>query len=356
MDNTNTGTALESPPRVPGKTLSIVFSFRNEEENIPELVRRTRAVCADQRATGTITSYELIFVNDASTDRSKEILMKLAAGHKDIRIINMSRNFGVFPCTFAGFQYASGDAVIYMDSDLQDPPEVIPRLVEKWLEEKNVDVVHTIRTKRAGESRLKLATTRMGYWLLKRISDIELPIEAGDFKLLSRRAVKHLIKFKEKMPYTKGLVCWVGFKQTSITYNRDPRFAGETKFRTLGFRVLKNFTNSGLISFSSFPLQVSSLLGLSGCIASASMIIYVMYEKLSGQSIPGWTAIMVAVLFIGSIQLLAIGVLGLYIHSIYLEVKGRPNYIIESQYGFENGFSEDETKPRTPHKKQKTSN
>ena len=342
---------ITKPAAPPGKTLSIVFSFRNEEENIQELVRRTRSVCADQQAARTITSYELIFVNDASTDRSREILMELAAGHGDIRIINMSRNFGVFPCTFAGFQYASGDAVIYMDSDLQDPPEVIPRLVEKWREETDVDVVHTVRTKRAGESRLKLVTTRIGYWLLKRISNFELPIEAGDFKLLSKRAVKHLIKFKEKMPYTKGLVCWVGFKQTSIAYNRDPRFAGKTKFRTLGLGAITNFSNSALISFSSIPLQLASLLGFFGCIISIPVITYVFIEKLAGQSIPGWAAIMVAVLLLGSLQLLAIGILGLYIHSIYLEVKGRPNYIIESMHGFENDFSEDEAKLQyTPQK------
>ena len=354
MDKTNTKFQSESPTRVSGKILSVVFSFRNEEDNIPELVRRTRAVLTEQRKAGIIASHELIFVNDASTDRSKEILMELAADHEDIRIINMSRNFGIFPCTFAGFQHTSGDAVIYMDSDLQDPPEVIPRLLEKWLEEKNVDVVHTIRTKRAGESRLKLVTTRIGYWLLKRISNFELPIEAGDFKLLSRRAVNHLIKFKEKLPYTRGLICWVGFNQTSITYNRDPRFAGKTKFRTLGLGPISYFTNSALISFSSFPLQISSLLGLFGCFVSLPVFIHVFIEKLSGHSIPGWTAIMSAVLFIGSIQLLAIGVLGLYIHSIYQEVKGRPNYIIESLYGFKNDLSEDEIKPQNISQKIKT--
>jgi glycosyltransferase involved in cell wall biosynthesis len=337
---TKTTAESESPPsRASGKVASVVFSFRNEEENIPELIRRTRAVFADLQKTGSIESHELIFVNDASTDRSEEMLMELDSGHNDIRIINMSRNFGVFPCTFAGFQHASGDVVIYMDSDLQDPPEIIPRLIEKWASEENIDVVHTVRTSRAGESWFKLATTRIGYWLLKGISNFDLPIEAGDFKLLSRRAVSHLIRFKEKMPYTRGLVCWVGFNQKSITYERDPRFSGETKFRTLGLGAITNFANSALISFSSVPLQISSLLGLFGFFTSAFMIMHVAFEKLSGQSIPGWTAIMTAVLFIGSIQLLATGVLGLYIHSIYTEVKGRPNYIIESLYGFQNEFS-----------------
>jgi glycosyltransferase involved in cell wall biosynthesis len=321
-----------------GQSVSVVFSFRNEEENIPELVRRTRAVFNDLKKAGTIESHELIFVNDASTDRSRELLVELDAGHNDIRIINMSRNFGVFPCTFAGFRYTSGDAVIYMDSDLQDPPELIPKIIQKWLDGDSIDVVHTVRSSRAGENWIKLATTKIGYWLLKCISNFDLPAEAGDFKLLSRRAVNHLIKFKEKMPYTRGLVRWVGFNQASITYDRDARFAGETKFPTLGMGAISNFANSALISFSSVPLQVSSLLGLFGCLTSAIMIMHVIFLKISGQSIPGWTAIMTAVLFIGSIQLLATGVLGLYIHSIYQEVKERPNYIIESLYGFENDF------------------
>jgi dolichol-phosphate mannosyltransferase len=355
MAKTDTGFESVVPGRVSGKTLSVVFSFRNEEENIPELVRRTRAVCADLQMASTIASYELIFVNDASTDRSKETLMELAADHKDIRIINMSRNFGVFPCTFAGFQHTSGDAVIYMDSDLQDPPEVIPRLVEEWLNGENIDVVHTIRTDRLGESWFKLFTTKLAYWLLKRIASFDLPVEAGDFKLLSRRAVNHLIKLKEKMPYTKGLVCWVGFKQTRITYTREPRFAGETKFRTFGLGAINNFTNSALISFSPIPLQISSLLGLLGCLISLPVFIYVFIEKMSGVSIPGWTAIMVAVLFSGSVQLLAIGILGLYVHSIYQEVKGRPNYIVESLYGFEGNFCEDEAKFQVTTQKNKIS-
>jgi len=331
----STGKIMDSKHTKSEKTLSLVFSFCNEEENIPELVRRIRAVMSAERNAGTIRSHEMIFVNDASTDRSEELLMELDRGQGDIKIVNMSRNFGVYPCTFAGFQYTSGDAVIYMDSDLQDPPEVISRLIQKWQEGKEVDVVHTVRNTRAGENWFKLLTTRLGYKLLKSISNLELPIEAGDFKLLSRRAVNHLIQLKEKMPYTRGLVCWVGFNQASIKYDRDARFAGETKFRTLGLGAITNFSNSALVSFSSIPLQLSSMLGILGCFVSAPMIIHVTYIKLSGQFVPGWTAIMSAILFIGSIQLLTIGILGIYVHTIYLEVKGRPNYIVGSVYGFD---------------------
>lgn len=247
----------------------------------------------------------------------------------------MSRNFGVFPCTFAGLKFSKGDLVVYMDADLQDPPEIIPELLEKWNSEQDIDVVHTVRTDREGESRFKLGITKLGYLLLNKISNIELPVEAGDFKLLTRRVVDNMLKFKEKLPYTKGLVCWVGFKQEKVYYKREARYAGDTKFPTLGFGAIKNYANSALISFSAAPLQLASLLGIFGCVVSALMIFHVFYEKLSGQSIPGWTAIMTAVLFVGSIQLLTIGILGIYVHSIFLEVKGRPTYIVESLHGFD---------------------
>ena len=262
----------------------------------------------------------------------------------------MSRNFGVFPCTFAGLRFSKGDLVVYMDADLQDPPEIIPKLLEKWKSDKDIDVVHTIRTDRAGESRFKLWITKMGYLLLNKISNIELPVEAGDFKLLSRRVVDHLLQFKEKLPYTKGLVCWVGYKQEKVFYSRERRFAGETKFPTLGLGAIANFTNSALISFSSAPLQIASLVGISGCLVSGLMIFHVLFEKFSGHSIPGWTAIMTAILFLGSVQLLTIGSLGVYIHSIFIEVKERPNYIIESIHGFDKPLSMDAMlKNKNPH-------
>jgi glycosyltransferase involved in cell wall biosynthesis len=317
------------------QTLSLVFSFRNEEENIPELVSRIREVLKSEIEKNVISDFEMIFVNDDSTDRSRELLMELAEGENDIRIINMSRNFGVYPCVFAGMKYAKGDAVIYMDSDLQDPPEIIPKMLEAWKGgEKVADVVHTQRTKRLGESKFRLLLTMAGYRLLKKISHIDLPIEVGDYKLLSRRAVKHLLQFKEKNPYTRGLVCWIGFKQSTIQYQRQARFSGETKFPTYR-SFFPNFLNSALISFSAVPLQIASMIGLLGFIASIPVFTHVLIERLSGQALPGWSAIMVTVLFLGSTQLLALGVLGLYIHAIYLEVKGRPNYIIESVYGFE---------------------
>ncbi len=211
-------------PAVPG--VSLVLSFRNEEACLPELIARLRKVLGDERKAGRIRGHELIFVNDASTDASETVLRAHAVGNDDIRIINMSRNFGVSPCVLAGMERSSGDLVIYMDADLQDPPELIPELVRAWKSEPGVGVVHTVRTNRAGESRLKLAITHLGYRILHLSSSIKLPMQAGDFKLVSREVVDHLVAMKEKRPFLRGLVCWIGFKQKTVNYAREAR-AGE---------------------------------------------------------------------------------------------------------------------------------
>ncbi len=316
------------------KMLSVVFSFRNEEDVLSELIKRTMAVLKQEQANGILFCWELIFVNDASTDKSLDILLEQAKRHDDIRIINMSRCFGVSPCVLAGMEYSCGDAVIYMDADLQDPPDIIPEMIKAWQNGENIDVVHTIRNNRLGESRPKLLITKIGYFILRSISNINLPVEAGDFKLLSRRAVKHLIKLKEKKPFVRGLVCWIGFNQATVRFDRAPRFSGKTKFPVVSWKVISNFFDSALISFSDLPLKISSLIGLLGCSVSIIIGIHVFLEKLSGKAIPGWTAIMCAIIFFGSVQLITIGILGVYISSIFNEVKNRPNYIIESTFGF----------------------
>lgn len=331
MNDNKLNPVMESKER----KLSVVFSFRNEEDVLTELVSRMRNVLSEEQKKGVLTDYELIFVNDASTDRSKELLEGFAQEKNDIKIITMSRTFGVSPCVLAGMRYSTGDAVIYMDADLQDPPEVVSQMLEAWQSEGEIDVVHTVRKSRSGESAFKLFLTKIGYKILSYVSNIDLLIDAGDFKLLSRRAVNSLIQLKEKDPFMRGLVTWIGFKQISITYHRQSRFRGETKFPVLSRKVIGNFLKSALISFSALPLQLSSFLGLFGFFISFLMMIHVLSEKLDGNSLPGWTAIMSAILFIGSIQLLTIGIIGLYLHSIYLGVKDRPNYIIKSKYGFE---------------------
>ena len=317
-------------------TLSVVFSFRNEEEVLPELLKRIRKVLQGEVSQGTIDSYELIFVDDASTDHSFNILFEHAQGNKDIRIIKMSRCFGPSPspCVLAGMQHASGDAVIYMDVDLQDPPEVIPEMLRVWQRGEDVDVVHAVRESREGEPRIKLFVTRIGYFLLNKITSIHLPVEAGDFKLLSRRVVNHLVQLREKRPFLRGLVCWVGFKQGFVKYKRESRYAGKTKFPVFGWKVMSNFFSSALISFSSAPLKISVFVGFLAILADFGLLIHVLLEKIQGRAIPGWTAIMIAILFVGSIQFLCIGIMGLYLNSIFEEIKGRPNFIIEKTYGF----------------------
>ena len=258
--------------------LSIVLSFRNEEEVIPELIRRLREVLKNECAKQTISNYELIFVNDASTDRSLELLMNAAKKNKDIKIINMSRNFGVAPCVLAGMQYAKGNVLVYMDADLQDPPELIPEMLRVYREQK-IDVVHTIRKSREGESRLKLLITKLGYFILKKVSSVDIPPEAGDFKLLSRRVVDHLIQLKEDKPFIRSLISWIGFKQTTIEYHREKRFAGKAKFPILGKKVISNFLNSALISFSDVPLKLVSLMGFLVSIGAFLYLIYITIHK-----------------------------------------------------------------------------
>jgi dolichol-phosphate mannosyltransferase len=313
--------------------LSIIFSFRNEEDVLRELIARVRAVLTKEKDKNTISGWELIFVNDASDDRSLEVLLQHSQNTNDIKIINMSRTFGVAPCVMAGLAHAHTDAAIYMDADLQDPPELIPEML-KAMREQNADVVHTVRRSRQGESAFKLFITKIGYRILNRYSTVAIPQEAGDFKLLGRRVIDHLLKFKEINPFMRGLVAWVGFKQIFIAYDRQPRFAGKSKFFVLGKKVISNFLNSALINFSSVPLKIASYCGLCAIVIDILFAIHTLVQKISGVAIPGWTALMLVIIFIGGIQLFCIGMIGLYLNSVHEQSKMRPNYIIESTYGF----------------------
>lgn len=314
-------------------SLSIIFSFRNEEQCLPELIHRTRtALQSDER----VVSYEMVFVNDDSTDQSLKILQNELQKCQDIKIVNMSRRFGVAPCVMAGLQYSTGDAVIYMDADLQDPPEVIPYLLDAWFEDPKLDIVHTVRRSRKGETWGKMFITRIGYMILNRCTTVNLPVEAGDFKLLSRRAVNHMLNLKENNPFIRGMVCWVGFKQTFVPYDRDSRTKGKTKFPIFSLDVINNFFESALISFSSLPLRFASLVGFLSIIISFLLLGHVLLEKIQGRAIPGWTAIMIAIIFIGSIQLFCTGIIAMYLSAIHEQSRKRPTYIVESIVGFTN--------------------
>ncbi len=302
---------------------------------MPDLLRRVRAVMDTAKTNGSIKGHELIFVNDASTDQSLAMLVDADHGYKDIKIINMSRVFGVAPCVMAGLAHAKGDAVVYMDADLQDPPELIPEMLKSY-RSGNIDVVHTVRRSRQGESAFKLFITKIGYLILNRYSSVPIPQEAGDFKLLSRRAVGHLLELKEHNPFMRGLISWIGFKQTFIPYDRQARHAGQSKFFVLSKKVISNFFSSALVNFSSVPLQIASYCGLFAILIDALFILHALWEKFSGHAVPGWTALMIVILFIGGVQLFCIGMIGLYLNSVHEQGKMRPNYIIESTFGFDN--------------------
>ena len=252
-----------SPPVV-----SVVLSFRNEAEVLPELLRRLTNVLASLRA-----DYEVIFVNDASVDGSLALLTNAARTDGRLKVMTMSRPFGPAECALAGLAFSRGEAVVLMDADLQDPPELIPTLVARWRE--GADVVYTVRTVRHGESVLKSWLTRLAYRFLRVTANIDLPVEAGDFRLLSRRVVHELLKLPERSPYLRGLVAWVGFKQVPVPYERQPRFAGHTHFPVLRSVNPWRTLFSGLTSFSTAPLAALLPLGLAlsaGCCVAAAAI------------------------------------------------------------------------------------
>jgi len=317
--------------------LSVVFSFRNEEETLPELIDRTTAMLRSLEDAGELSGSEIIFVDDDSVDRSAAIIRERADRDPRIRMVTTSRRFGVSPCVLAGMQYAVGDAVVYLDADLQDPPELIPELVRAWRSGGDVDVVHTQRTARDGETWLKLSITRLGYFLLQRLSSIPIHREVGDFKLLSRRAVDHLLQLKEANPFLRGLVSWIGFKQVIVPYERHERFAGVTKFPILDSKVIANFLNSALISFSDAPLKLSLGLGVITFVMAAAYAVFIVIAKFCGMTVPGYAALTIILLVSLSLQAIFHGVAGLYLYAIFLETKNRPRYLIRETFGFEDG-------------------
>tara|TARA_E500000178_G_scaffold318058_1_gene339115 strand:+ start:2396 stop:3355 length:960 start_codon:yes stop_codon:yes gene_type:complete len=298
--------------------VSIIFSFRNEENNIDELVKRTSIALK-------MFPYEMIFVNDNSNDKSLDILSKLMSTHP-IKIINMSRRFGVTPCVIAGLQHAKGDAIVYLDSDLQDPPELIPTLIKKF--QNGAEVVHTKRISRKGESLFKIYLTKIAYKIINFFSEIELEENAGDFKLLSKRAVKTILELPEHTTYIRGLSVWVGFRQDLVLYDRDARAGGESKFPVLSKGPMMEFFK-GLTAFSATPLFLSFLFSIVSILIAFSLVVYGIAIKFLDLSASGIPSILIAMSFFNGVILLALGILGVYIAQIYYEVKNRPKYIIK---------------------------
>jgi len=303
------------------KLISIIFSFKNEETNLYELIKRIKS------SLSVINNwkYELIFINDCSEDSSEEILIDLQKNNP-ITIINMTRTFGVGPCVLAGFREAKGDAIVYMDADLQDPPEIIPKLIKEY--EKGSEIVHTVRTKRYGESLFKMGVTKIAYKIINYLSEIPLPTEAGDFKLISRTALEKILLQNEFRPYIRGLSIWVGYKQSFVNYERDPRADGESKFPLLSKGPITEFI-SGITSYSLKPLYLGVVLGFFSLIFSIILIIYALYSKFLGIAAPGSTGIIITISFFSGIILFTMGIIGIYLARIFEQTKGRDQYVIK---------------------------
>lgn len=305
--------------------VSIILSFRNEEKNIEELVKRlnnTLRTCHNK--------FEYIFINDASTDQSIHILHKLLPQNPHIKIINMSRQFGQTQCHLAGFKYAQGDAIIYMDTDLQDPPEIIPELLSKWSE--GYEVVHTTRIKREGESRAKMFLTKCAYIILHHCTKIKLPVECGDFKLLSKSVVEKILSFPESAPYLRGLVNWVGYKQTYIPYVREKRFAGKTHFAfNTGDPIYTFFW--ALTSFSTLPLYLPLAVFVLILLATITFITINLTGILQWK-LPKIETLGLIFLIISSLQFLFLGIFGVYLSKIHINTMKRPPYLINNFVGF----------------------
>jgi len=303
------------------KLLSIVFSFRNEEGNIEPLVKRISTTMEKIENW----KYELIFVNDDSTDKSEQILIDLQKNYP-IKLINMSRNFGIDPCVLAGFKNSSGDAVIYLHTDQQDPPEIIPDLIKKH--EEGNEIVHTVRTKRKGEGKFRMFLTKIAYSVINTLSDINLPVQAGDYKLISKKALIEILKQKEFRPYVRGLSVWVGFKQDFVFYEREARGEGKSKMPLLSAGPITDFIN-GVTSYSLKPLYLGIIFGFVSMVISFLLIIYALYLKFNNLAIPGSTSIIIAISFFSGIMLFTLGIIGIYLARIFEQTKGREQYVIK---------------------------
>ncbi len=309
-------------------TVSIIIPIYNEEENIPELYHRLQSVI--EQLDGEA---EVIFIDDGSRDNSLNLMRQIYERDYRVKYISLARNFGHQIAVTAGLNNVKGEAVIVMDADLQDPPELVLPMIEKWRQ--GYQVVYAQRLSRKKESALKRFTAYAFYRVLRRLADVNIPPDTGDFCLMDREIVDILNAMPERNRYIRGLRAWVGFQQTAIPFERDPRFAGKVKY---SFAKSWALAINGIISFSRVPLKLATYLGMLSAAAALLMILLVLYWRLFDPASPliGYTLITIALFFLGSVQLFCIGILGEYIGRIYEEVKGRPIYTVKEMRGVTN--------------------
>jgi glycosyltransferase involved in cell wall biosynthesis len=306
--------------------LSIVVPCYNEAAVIEEFHRRVVAALA-----GIESDLEIIYTDDGSRDQTANILRELQQKDRRVRVVSLSRNFGHQLAVTAGLEHARGDAVVIIDADLQDPPEVIPEMIQRWRD--GYQVVYGLRVRRAGETTFKRWSAKLFYRLLNRLSEIEIPPDVGDFRLLDRQVVDVLLAMPERDRFLRGMISWVGFRQVAVVYDREPRRAGESKYplvKMLGFAL------DSVISFSFAPLRLAIWVGFGAIAASFAGIIYALIIRLyTTEWVRGWASIFTAILFLGGIQLITLGIVGEYVGRIYAEVKMRPLYVVRERLGFE---------------------
>lgn len=323
--------------------ISIVVPVFNEQDVLPTLFERVRQVMDDLNEP-----WELILVNDGSVDQSSTIIQEICQKNNRVRGLSFSRNFGFQEAVTAGLAYSQGEAVILSDADLQDPPEVFPEMIAKWRE--GYDVVFGIRSNREGETWFKKVTAKLFYRIMHRITSVDIPLDTGDFRLMDRRVVQTILRMPERNRFLRGMVPWVGFRQAGIIYERQARAAGESKFSSM--RQMVPFAIDAITSFSYFPLQLATILGFFLAGISLVAILLVVGLRLLGtqQALTGQATTLVAVLFLGGVQLIFLGIIGEYLGRIYDEVKGRPLYVVDQTWGFEEGESTEQSAPEKTQK------
>jgi dolichol-phosphate mannosyltransferase len=317
---------MTTPETSPRPTLSVVVPAYNEESNVDALYDRLSTVL-----NPLDIDWELIFSVDPSTDRTEELIFELNERDKRVKMLRFSRRFGQPMATIAGLEAATGDAVVVIDCDLQDPPELIPVLIERWRE--GFDVVYAQRRTRAGETLVKRAVAALGYRVLRKIAEVDIPPNTGDFRLMSRRAVDNVVSLSERHGFLRGLVGFVGYRQTNVIYDRDPRAGGEGKYNRFTGSILIGL--NGIVGFSRYPLQLISVGGVVLAVIAILLALAYLCVKLAGAHFPvGNPTIVILVSLFSGLQLLSLGVIGEYVGRIYDEVRQRPKYIIESRLGF----------------------